>query len=115
MLYALRKWLTLVAAVGCDGVWTMVPVATLVQGDVVKFSLGSVVSADVRLEAGSVLIGQSMVTWESVAVDAGVGSDALAGALVRRDEAVGHVTAIGVHTKLGRTAELVRSAKTCVG
>lgn len=110
-LDALKSRLALVAAVCRDGAWTTVPVATLVPGDMVKLSLGSVVPADMQLDSGSVLIDQSMLTGESVAVDAAAGSDALAGALVRRGEAVGHVTATGARTKFGRTAELVRSAK----
>ncbi len=110
-LDALKSRLALLAAVRRDGVWATVPAATLVPGDLVKLSLGSVVPADVRLDGGSVLIDQSMLTGESVAVDAGPGFEALAGALVRRGEAVGHVTATGARTKFGRTAELVRSAK----
>ena len=39
------------------------------------------------------------------------GAEAYAGALVRRGESVGEVVATGSHTKFGRTAELVRSAK----
>jgi H+-transporting ATPase len=110
-LDALKSRLALVAAVRRDGMWTTTPAAGLVAGDVVKLSLGSVVPADVRLDSGSVLIDQSMLTGESIAVDAGAGADAFAGALVRRGEAVGHVTATGARTKFGRTAELVRSAK----
>ncbi|MGI4950510.1 MAG: HAD-IC family P-type ATPase [Janthinobacterium lividum] len=110
-LDALKSRLALVASVRRDGAWKTIPVASLVQGDVVKLSLGSVVPADVRLDAGSVLIDQSMLTGESVAVYSAVGSDALAGALVRRGEAVGHVTATGARTRFGRTAELVRSAR----
>ncbi len=110
-LDALKSRLALVAAVRRDGAWTMVPAAMLVPGDVVKLSLGSVVPADVRLDSGSVLIDQSMLTGESVAVDAAAGAVAFAGALVRRGEAVGHVTATGARTKFGQTAELVRSAK----
>jgi H+-transporting ATPase len=110
-LDALKSRLALIAAVHRDGAWTTVPVASLVPGDVVKLSLGSVVPADMWLDAGSVLIDQSMLTGESIAVDATTGSVALAGALVRRGEAVGHVTATGPRTKFGHTAELVRSAK----
>ncbi len=110
-LDALKSRLALVAAVRRDGAWTTTPVAGLVPGDVVKLSLGSVVPADVRLDSGSVLIDQSMLTGESITVEAGAGADAFAGALVRRGEAVGHVTATGASTKFGRTAELVRSAK----
>jgi len=110
-LDALKSRLALIAAVRRDGAWTTTPVAGLVPGDVIKLSLGSVVPADVRLDTGSVLIDQSMLTGESIAVDAGAGADAFAGALVRRGEAVGHVMATGARTKFGRTAELVRSAK----
>ncbi len=109
-LDALKSRLALSAAVHRDGAWSNVPVAQLVPGDVVKLSLGGVVPADMRLDTGSVLVDQSMLTGESVSVDAGAGFDALAGALVRRGEAVGHVTATGARTKFGRTAELVLTA-----
>jgi cation transport ATPase len=64
----------------------------------------------VRLTDGSVLLDQSMLTGESVPIEAGAGFETYAGALVRRGEAVAEVTATGAHTKLGRTAELVRTA-----
>ena len=86
------------------------PAAELVPGDVVKLSLGGVVAADVRLTAGEVLLDQSMLTGESVPIEAGAGVQTYAGALVRRGEAVAEVTATGARTKFGRTAELVRTA-----
>ena len=79
-------------------------------GDVVKLSLGAVVAADVKLTAGEVLLDQSMLTGESVPIEAGAGVQTYAGALVRRGEAVAEVTATGARTKFGRTAELVRTA-----
>jgi H+-transporting ATPase len=109
-LSALKSRLALTASVRRDGVWATVPAAALVPGDVVKLSLGAVVAADVRLSAGSVLLDQSMLTGESVAVEAGAGFETYAGALVRRGEAVADVTATGARTKFGRTAELVRTA-----
>jgi H+-transporting ATPase len=69
-----------------------------------------VVAADVRLTEGSVLLDQSMLTGESVPIEAGAGFETYAGALVRRGEAVAEVTATGKRTKFGRTAELVRTA-----
>jgi H+-transporting ATPase len=81
-----------------------------VPGDVVKLSLGAVVAADVRLSDGSVLLDQSMLTGESVPIEAGAGFETYAGALVRRGEAEAEVTATGARTKFGRTAELVRTA-----
>jgi H+-transporting ATPase len=110
-LDALKSRLALVAVVQRDGVWITIPAATLVAGDLVKLSLGSVVAADVRLLDGSILVDQSMLTGESLPVEAGAGTETYAGALIRRGEAVGEVIATGIRTKFGRTAELVRSAK----
>ena len=109
-LAALKSRLALNAAVKRDNAWTIVPAAELVVGDVVKLSLGAVVAADVRLNEGSVLLDQSMLTGESVPIEAGAGFETYAGALVRRGEAVAEVTATGARTKFGRTAELVRTA-----
>jgi len=110
-LDALKSRLALVAVVQRDGVWVTIPATTLVAGDLVKLSLGSIVAADVRLLNGSILVDQSMLTGESLPVEAGSGTETYAGALIRRGEAVGEVTATGIRTKFGRTAELVRSAK----
>ena len=109
-LAALKSRLALNAAVERDGAWKTVPAAELVCGDLVKLSLGGVVAADVHLTGGSVELDQSMLTGESLPIDAGPGADTFAGALVRRGEATAVVTATGARTKFGRTAELVRAA-----
>jgi len=109
-LAALKKRLALTASVRRDGVWKNLPAADLVPGDSVKLSLGGVVAADVKLTGGNVLLDQSMLTGESIGTEAGPGFQTFAGALVRRGEAVAQVTATGIHTKFGRTAELVRTA-----
>jgi len=109
-LAALKSRLALNASVRRDGAWKTVPAAELVPGDLVKLSLGGVVAADVKLTGGEVLLDQSMLTGESVPIEAGAGVQTFAGALVRRGEAVAEVTATGARTKFGRTAELVRTA-----
>jgi H+-transporting ATPase len=109
-LAALKSRLALTASVRRDGGWVTVPAADLVPGDVVKLSLGGVVAADVHITGGEILLDQSMLTGESVPIEAGPGLQTYAGALVRRGEAVAEVTATGTHTKFGRTAELVRTA-----
>jgi len=109
-LAALKSRLALSASVRRDNAWKTVAAAELVQGDVVKLSLGAVVAADVRITDGEVLLDQSMLTGESVPIEAGTGVQTYAGALVRRGEAVAEVMATGARTKFGRTAELVRSA-----
>ncbi len=109
-LDALKSRLALNASARRDGAWVAVKAADLVPGDVITLSLGGVVAADVKLIDGAVLLDQSMLTGESVPIEAGPGVQTYAGALVQRGEAVGEVTATGVHTKFGRTAELVRTA-----
>lgn len=109
-LAALKSRLALNASIQRDGVWKILPAAELVCGDLVKLSLGGVVAADVHLLDGSVLLDQSMLTGESLPIEAGPGADTYAGALVRRGEATAVVTATGIRTKFGRTAELVRMA-----
>ena len=109
-LAALKSRLALNASVQRDGVWKTVPAAEVVCGDLVKLSLGGVVAADVHLTGGSVELDQSMLTGESLPIEAGPGVDTYAGALVRRGEATAVVTATGARTKFGRTAELVRTA-----
>jgi H+-transporting ATPase len=109
-LAALKSRLALNASVRRDNVWKTVPAAELVQGDIIKLSLGAVVAADVRIATGEVLLDQSMLTGESVPIEAGAGVQTYAGALCRRGEAVAEVTATGIRTKFGRTAELVRTA-----
>ncbi len=109
-LSALKSQLALSASVLRDNAWVTLPATDIVTGDVVKLSLGGLVAADVRLFNGNILIDQSMLTGESVPIEAGMGVQTYAGALVRRGEAEAEVTATGTNTKFGRTAELVLTA-----
>ena len=69
-LAALKARLALTASVRRDGVWVTIPAAELVPGDIIKLSLGGVVPADARLIEGNVLLDQSMLTGESVPIEA---------------------------------------------
>jgi H+-transporting ATPase len=109
-LEALKSRLAVTALARRDGVWKTLLATELVQGDVVKLSLGAIVPADVRLIDGSVLVDQSMLTGESVPIEAGPAFETYAGALIRRGEAVAEIIATGVRTKFGRSAELIRTA-----
>ncbi|CAB3774044.1 HAD-IC family P-type ATPase [Paraburkholderia humisilvae] len=109
-LAALKSRLAMNASVLRDGTWSIVPAADLVKGDVVKLSLGGVVAADMRIVSGNALLDHSMLTGESVPIEATSGTQTFAGALVRRGEALALVTAIGANTRFGQTAELVRTA-----
>src|ERR1039458_10421674 len=72
-LTALKSRLALNASVQRNGIWKTVPAAELVCGDLVKLSLGEVVAADVHLTGGSVELDQSMLTGESLPIEAGPG------------------------------------------
>jgi len=109
-LEALKSRLALNASVQRDGTWVTLPAVQVVCGDLMKLSLGGVIAADVHIISGMVELDQSMLTGESLPIEAGPGVDTYAGALVRRGEAIASVTATGIRTKFGRTAELVRTA-----
>ena len=110
-LAALKKRLAPTAFARRDGEWTRLPASELVPGDVVMLALGAVVPADARIVSGSVLVDQSMLTGELVPVEAAVAASVYSGSLVRRGQATCQVTATGASSYFGRTAELVRTAK----
>ena len=76
----------------------------------IKLSLGGVVPADARLTAGNVLLDQSMLTGKSVPIEAVPGLQKLCRCHGTPWGGEAEVTATGVRTKFGRTAELVRTA-----
>jgi len=110
-LAALKKRLAPTALVRRDGEWVRLPASDLAPGDAIRLSLGALVPTDATIVSGSVLVDQSMLTGESVPVDANPSSQVYAGSLVRRGQAIAEVTATGSKTYFGRTAELVRIAK----
>ncbi len=110
-LSALKKRLAATALVRRNGEWSRIPAADVVPGDVIRLALGALVPADATILSGSAMVDQSMLTGESVPVEAESGSTVYAGSLVRRGQATAEVTATGSRTYFGRTAELVRTAQ----
>jgi H+-transporting ATPase len=110
-LALLRQRLQVMARVRRDGQWTTRPADQLVPGDVVHLRQGVLVPADVRLLDGTLLVDQSALTGESAAVSVGAESSAYAGSMVLGGEATARITATGKNTFFGKTAELVRSAR----
>ena len=107
----LRHRLEVMARVQRDGGWQNRPARELVPGDRIHVRMGDIVPADTRVEVGTVELDQSMLTGESTSVHRGPSETLYSGAVVRRGEATGTVTAIGAATYFGRTAELVRTAR----
>ncbi|MFZ0532799.1 MAG: HAD-IC family P-type ATPase, partial [Anaerolineales bacterium] len=111
-LTLLRQQLTVQARVLRDDRWQLVPAQDLVPGDFIHLRMGDLVPADVNLTEGQIQMDQSALTGESIPVEGVIGHQAFAGAVVKRGEASGEVTATGVKTYFGKTAELVRTSKT---
>jgi H+-transporting ATPase len=109
-LAALKKRLSPTALVHRDNEWVRLPATEIVPGDTIRLALGVLVPADAIITSGSVLVDQSMLTGESVPIEANPGDQVYAGSLVRRGQAVAEVTATGSKTYFGRTAELVQIA-----
>jgi H+-transporting ATPase len=110
-LEMLRQRLQINARVMRDGRWGQVPAEELVPGDFVYLRMGDLAPADIALAEGTLLIDQSMLTGESLPVEAGPGKTAYAGALIKRGEGRGEVIATGAGTYFGKTAELVGAAR----
>ena len=111
-LALLRRRLSVQARVLRDDRWQLIPAEELVPGDVIHLRLGDLAPADVRLFDGVVEADESELTGESLAVEKSAGATVYAGSRIKRGEASGEVTATGQHTYFGKTAELVKTAKT---
>ena len=110
---ALKARLAPNARVLRDGAWTTVPARDLVPGDVVALKLGDITPADIRLAKGDYLSAdESALTGESLPVDKKPGDTAYSGAVIKLGEMTGVVTATGMKTYFGKTAQLVESAET---
>jgi len=107
----LRQKLTLKARVKRAGEWSLIPARELVPGDVVRLRAGDLAPADVQVVEGHVDVDQSALTGESMAVERKVGESLYSGSVMRSGEITGTVTATGLKTYFGRTAELVQIAK----
>ncbi|OEH91206.1 cation-translocating P-type ATPase [Bacillus solimangrovi] len=107
-----------------DGEWRKVPSQELVVGDIVKFTSGSRIGADLRLiRSDGVEIEESALTGESVPVSKQVeriegdlvelgdqANIAFMGTLVTRGSGVGIVIGTGMNTAMGQIAGLLESA-----
>jgi len=104
----LQQRLALEAHVRRDGAWGKIPARELVPDDLVRVRAGEIVPADLLLADGDYLeVDESALTGESLPVEKHPGDTAYSGAIVRRGEMNGVVSATGMHTFFGRTARLV--------
>jgi H+-transporting ATPase len=107
----LRSRLQVTARVRRDGEWLLLPARELVPGDRVHVRTGDLVPADCTIDQGTVEVDQSALTGESALVARSNGETIYSASTVRRGDATGTVTATGPRSYYGRTAELVRTAR----
>ncbi|PEZ00855.1 calcium-translocating P-type ATPase, SERCA-type [Bacillus sp. AFS018417] len=108
-----------------NGKWMKIPSKGLVLGDIIKFSSGDRIGADVRLiEASSLYIEESALTGESVPVQKKIdvlhGSDvsigdqtnmAFMGTMITRGSGIGVVIGTGMNTAMGQIANMLQNAE----
>ena len=95
-----------------DGHLVRVPSTALVPGDVVRLEAGDRVPADGTLAGAiGVMIDESILTGESIAVDKSDGEDALSGTLLIRGKTHLAVTRTGRSSAMGRLAVMLGDIK----
>ncbi|MFB3164111.1 calcium-translocating P-type ATPase, SERCA-type [Neobacillus sp. 179-J 1A1 HS] len=109
-----------------EGQWVKIPSKEIVPGDIIKFSSGDRIGADVRIiESRSLEIEESALTGESVPVskhidplktiNPGIGdmeNIAFMGTMITRGSGVGVVIGTGMKTAMGQIADLLQNAQT---
>ncbi|WP_284704753.1 heavy metal translocating P-type ATPase [Nocardioides bruguierae] len=95
-----------------DGVERTVPVAELAVDDVVLVRPGQQLPTDGVVLSGASAIDASVITGESVPVDAGPGDEVVGGTLNVGGRLVVRATAVGEQTRLAQLARMVEEAQT---
>ncbi len=107
----LRRRLHVMARVLRDGTWSSLSAEEVVPGDLLHLKAGDVVPADCEVVEAEVEVDQSTLTGESEPVVRGIGSTLYSSSIVRRGAASAKVTATGARSYFGKTADLVRTAR----
>lgn len=111
VLDLLRGRLRVTASARRDGVWRAVPARELVPGDAVHLGPGDLIPADCTVVEGAVEVDQSVLTGESAVVTRAAGETIYSASTVRSGQVTATVATTGANSYFGRTAELVRSAR----
>ena len=111
-LEALRSELSVEAKVLRDGEWRHVPSRLLVPGDVISCAVGTLVTADARVdEAVNLEINEAVLTGESLPKEKKVGDTAYSGSVVATGTFTGTVTATGNQAFFGKIATSGKEGK----
>lgn len=94
-----------------NGVWQTIPSRELVPDDVVHARVGDIVAADLEIVNGTISVNESALTGESIDVTKVAGEIIFSASTISHGEVIAIVSAIGVKSSYGKTAELVRTAE----
>ncbi len=94
-----------------NGTWQTIPSRELLPGDIVHERVGDIVPADMEIIHGNASIDESAVTGESIDVTKDIGETIFSATTINHGEVIAKVTAIGINSSYGKTAELVRTAE----
>lgn len=94
-----------------NGIWQKLLSRELVPGDIVHVKVGDIVPADVEIINGNASVNQSALTGESIDVIKQPGETIFSASNISHGEVIASVTAIGVNSSYGKTAELLRTAE----
>lgn len=111
-LELLKQQLKIITRVLRDGKWIELSAEELVPGDTIHLKMGDLAPADTEIISGNVMVDESSLTGESQPVDREPGGTIYSGSTIKRGEATCKVTATGALSYFGKTAELIKSAKT---
>nr|MDO8115640.1 HAD-IC family P-type ATPase [Candidatus Sigynarchaeota archaeon] len=107
----LRSHLQVTTQVRRDGSWRAIQARELVPGDLIRVKTGDIVPADSIIRDGTVDVDQSSLTGESAVVSRSIGDPIYSGSTVRLGDAIGTVKNTGSRSYFGKTAELVKTAR----
>lgn len=111
-----------------DGIWQKVNSRDVVPGDIIRFSSGDKIGADIRILTAnnleieeSALTGESIPTTKSTHPIVGIqptlgdlSNMAFMGTMVTRGNGIGVVTATGMATAMGKIADMIQSVSTLI-
>ncbi|KAI8929515.1 hypothetical protein BC831DRAFT_443933 [Entophlyctis helioformis] len=115
-LDALKNTLALHTRAWRNGELVEVDAVNLVPGDIIAIRLGDIIPADARLlgigvtgaaTEGSLQIDQAALTGESLPVAKGKGAIVYSSSVVKQGQQLAVVTKTGIHTFIGRAANLI--------
>jgi len=94
-----------------NGTWQTIPARELVPGDIVHARVGDIVPADIEIIHGNVSVNESALTGESIDVTKEAHETIFSASTISHGEVIARVSAVGITSSYGKTANLVRTAE----